>query len=105
MPNSNKKPKASILDKMAGYAKNVTKEVKDFQKASRTREMYSYKGESYPPNDKADMGKGREYYAAKANAARKTQDAQQGQLLGAILQGRRYDKAGNQIKSTSKKKK
>ena len=46
-----------------------------------------------------DTGKGREYYASKANAARKVEDAQLGQMLGALLQGRRYkNKTGKQIK-------
>ena len=32
----------------------------------------------------AQSGKGREYYRAQANAARKIEDAQLGQMLGAI---------------------
>ena len=47
----------------------------------------------------AQSGKGREYYRAQANAARKIEDAQLGQMLGALIQGRRYDdKTGKQIK-------
>jgi hypothetical protein len=44
-------------------------------------------------------GKGREYYQSQANAARQNQDAQFGQMLGALVQGRRYEnKTGKQIK-------
>lgn len=47
----------------------------------------------------ADRGKGREYYQTKANVARQREDAEFGQLLGALLQGRRYEnKTGKQIK-------
>ena len=75
------------------------KEAKDFKKASNKRSENSYKGDTYPPNDMAAGGKGREYYANQANAARQNQDAQLGQLLGALVQGRRYeDKTGKQIK-------
>ncbi len=40
---------------------------------------------------------------AKANALRKKQDKEFGQLFGALLQGRRYDdKSGKQIKAKKK---
>lgn len=35
---------------------------------------------------------------ARAVASNKKADAEQGQFLGALLQGRRYNKAGKQIK-------
>jgi hypothetical protein len=75
------------------------KEAKDFRKASNKRSENSYKGDTYPPNDMATGGKGREFYQDKANAARQNQDAQLGQMIGALVQGRRYeDKTGKQIK-------
>ncbi len=82
-----------------GYLDNLMKEAKDFKKASDRRSESSYKGDTYPPNDMADGGKGREYYQSQANAARQNQDAQFGQMLGALIQGRRYEnKTGKQIK-------
>jgi len=80
MPNS-KKPGG-----VKGYVGNVFKEVKDFGKAYKaTGEMSNRVG---PGTDR------------KANALRKEQDAQMGQFLGAVLQGRRYDnKTGKQIKA------
>ncbi len=75
------------------------KEAKDFKKASNKRSESSYKGDTYPPNDMAAGGKGREYYQSQANAARQNQDAQFGQMIGALVQGRRYEnKTGKQIK-------
>ncbi len=75
------------------------KEAKDFKKASNKTSENSYKGSTYPPNDMAEGGKGREYYKAQANAAREAQDAQFGQMIGALIQGRRYDdKTGKQVK-------
>ena len=84
---------------MASYLENLMKEAKDFKKASNKRSEASYKGDTYPPNDIAQGGKGREYYANQANAARQNQDAQFGQMIGALVQGRRYEnKTGKQIK-------
>jgi hypothetical protein len=85
------------------YLENLMKEAKDFKKASDSRSESSYKGDTYPPNDIAKGGKGREYYANQANADRRNQDAQFGQMLGALFQGRRYDdKTGKQIKKRGK---
>lgn len=84
---------------MASYLENVMKEAKQFNKARNKTSENSYKGSTYPPNEMAQGGKGREYYRAQANAARKIEDAQLGQMLGALIQGRRYDdKTGKQIK-------
>ena len=75
------------------------KEAKQFNKARQKTSKNSYKGSTYPPNDMAEGGKGREYYREQANISRKNEDAQLGQLIGALVQGRRYDdKTGKQIK-------
>jgi hypothetical protein len=75
------------------------KEAKDFKNAREKRSENSSKGSTYPPNEMAEGGKGREYYSEQANAARKYEDAQLGQMIGALLQGRSYDnKTGKQVK-------
>jgi hypothetical protein len=75
------------------------KEAKDFKNARDKRSENSFKGSTYPPNDMAEGGKGREYYSEQANAARKYEDAQLGQMIGALALGRSYDnKTGKQIK-------
>jgi hypothetical protein len=75
------------------------KEAKDYKKARNNTSKNSYKGSTYPPNEMAEGGKGREYYRSQANTARKYEDAQLGQMLGALLQGRSYDnKTGKQVK-------
>ena len=75
------------------------KEAKDLKKAMNKTSENSSKGSTYPPNDMAQGGKGREYYRGQANAARQAQDAQFGQAIGALVQGRRYDdKTGKQVK-------
>lgn len=96
--DSNVNPVYKAAQTVSKYAHNVGKEFKQFTAASSKTEELSSKGSTYPPNDMADKGQGREYFAAQANVARKKQDAAQGQLLGAILQGRRYDTKGKQIK-------
>ena len=84
---------------MASYLENLMKEAQQYGRARSNTSRNSSKGSSYPPNDMADRGKGREYYQTKANVARKREDAEFGQLLGALLQGRRYEnKTGKQIK-------
>jgi hypothetical protein len=84
---------------MASYLENLMKEAKQFNKARKKTSENSYKGSTYPPNEMAQGGKGREYYRAQANAARNAEDAQLGQMLGALIQGRRYDdKTGKQVK-------
>ena len=88
------------------YLKNLMKEAKDVKKAYDRTGEYSYKGSTYPPNDIAPGGKGRGYYAQKANESRDNVDAQWGQAFGALLQGKSYDnKTGKQIKTTKKGKK
>jgi hypothetical protein len=83
---------------MASYLENLMKEAKDLKKAMNRTSKNSSKGSTYPPNDMAKGGKGREFSQNKANAARQNQDAQFGQMIGALLQGRRYDnKTGKQI--------
>ena len=84
---------------MASYLENLMKEAQQYGRARSRTMKNSSKGSSYPPNDMAEGGKGREFYQNKANAARQNQDAQLGQMLGALLQGRRYkNKTGKQIK-------
>ncbi len=84
---------------MANYLENLMKEAKDFNKARSKTSENSYKGSTFPPNDMALGGKGREYYRAQANAARAEQDAQFGQMIGALVLGRSYsNKTGKQIK-------
>ncbi len=84
---------------MSNYLDNLMKEAKDFKNARRKRSESSSKGSTYPPNEMAEGGKGREYYSEQANVARKYEDAQLGQMIGALLQGRSYDnKTGKQVK-------
>ena len=81
------------------YLDNLMKEAKDFKNARDKRSENSFKGSTYPPNDMAEGGKGREYYSKQANAARKYEDAQLGQMIGALVLGRSYDnKTGKQVK-------
>jgi hypothetical protein len=84
---------------MPNYLENLMKEAKQFNKARQKTSENSYKGSTYPPSDMAEGGKGREYYREQANISRQNEDAQLGQLIGALTQGRRYDdKTGRQIK-------
>ena len=81
------------------YLDNLMKEAKDFKRARDKRSENSFRGSTYPPNDMAEGGKGREYYSEQANAARKYEDAQLGQMIGALALGRSYDnKTGKQVK-------
>ena len=81
------------------YLDNLIKEAKDFKKARNNTSKNSYKGSTYPPNEMAEGGKGREYYKAQASAAREYEDAQFGQMIGALVLGRSYDnKTGKQVK-------
>ena len=87
------------------YLDNLMKEAKDFKNAREKRSENSSKGSTYPPNEMAEGGKGREYYAAQANTARKYQDEQFGQMIGALVKGRSYDnKTGKQIIAKTTKK-
>jgi hypothetical protein len=88
---------------MASYLENLMKEAKQYKNARNKTGMNSSKGSSYPPNVMAEGGKGREYYSAQASAARKQEDSALGQMLGALLQGRRYDdKTAKLIKAKGK---
>jgi hypothetical protein len=84
---------------MASYLENLMKEAKDLKKAISKTSESSYKGSTYPPNDIAEGGKGREYYKSQANSSRQNQDEQFGQMIGALVLGRSYNnKTGKQIK-------
>jgi len=90
---------------VANYLENLIKEAKQYSKAFGKTSANSSKGSTYPPNEMANNGKGREYYQGMANDAKKLEDAQFGQMLGALLQGRRYDdKTNKQIKKKTKGK-
>lgn len=91
MPNSGKKPKVSYLDNLAKAAGKLRD---TYAKASD----YADRAKTYPPNALSAAGKGREYFGKKATAERNKQDKAMGQVLGAALQGRRYDSKGKQIK-------
>ena len=86
MPNSGK-------DKggLKGYSENIIAHAKQYVKSYSTTVDYQDKARNYPPG-------AREAMAQKANesAAKNTKDL--GQLAGAILQGRRYDSKGKQVK-------
>jgi hypothetical protein len=66
------------------YARNLRKEGGDLVNAWR---------EAFDAS--AGVGPGASEKAARAN---KKQRAEQGQFLGALLQGRKYDKKGKQVK-------
>ncbi len=78
-----------MAKKNVSYLDNLKKELKqNFKAYQATSEMSNTVG---PGTD------------AKANALRKKQDKEFGQLFGALLQGRRYDdKTGKQIKPKKK---
>jgi hypothetical protein len=74
---------------MASYLENLMKEAK--QSARAWQKSY---------NASADINPGAD---ARAIAANKASDEQIGQLIGALVQGRRYDdKTGKQIKRKKK---
>ena len=77
------------MAKNMSYFDNLKKELKqNFKATQATQEMSNTSG---PGTD------------AKANALRKKQDKEFGQLFGALLQGRRYDdKTGKQIKAPTR---
>jgi hypothetical protein len=72
---------ANPLDRAGAYAKNAAKELRDYTKA-----WSKANNASLPP--------------AKGMALEKKAQKELGQTLGAVLQGRRYDAQGNQIKAT-----
>ena len=72
------------MAKKPNYFENIAREVNQSYQAYRaTQEMSNTSG---PGTD------------ARANALRILEDKQNGQLFGAIVQGRRYDSKGKQIK-------
>ena len=76
------KTRVGPLARLGAYAGNVVNEAKDFSKAwSKANQLSNEVG---PGTDTA------------AERARKQQDAEFGQLVGALIQGRRYDKKGRQ---------
>lgn len=88
---------------MANYLENLMKEAKQYSKASGNALRNSSKARTYPPNEMANNGKGREYYGSMANDSAKIEKEQFGQMFGALLQGRRYDdKTNKQIKAKKK---
>lgn len=72
------------------YFQNLAKEVGQFASTYSKGLNASMDAKTFPP------GK-REKRAATANRLRKKQDKDFGQLMGALLQGRRYNKKGEQI--------
>jgi hypothetical protein len=87
------------------YLENLLKEAKDYKNARAKRSENSYKGSTYPPNDMAQGGKGREYYRSQANVSRNYEDEQFGQMIGALIKGRSYDNAtGKQITGKTTRK-
>jgi hypothetical protein len=77
------------MAKKASYLDNLAKELG--QTASAWKKAFNQSADIYPGAD------------ARAYAANKNYDAQKGQFLGALLQGRRYDdKTGKQIKAKKK---
>jgi hypothetical protein len=72
------------------YFQNLAKEVGDLTRTYGKAVDARQNAMTYPP------GK-REKQAAKATRLRKKQDKDFGQLMGALFQGRRYNKKGEQI--------
>lgn len=86
-----------------GYVNNILKELREVGSSNVKLDNARYNAQSYPPNDMATGGKGREYWGQVANKRAKDARSQEGQLMGAILQGRRYDKKGTQITGQTQK--
>jgi len=87
------------MAKKSNYLDNLQKELSDYKRAKNRASDVSYKATYYPPNEVATGGKGREFYASGTAKANRNEKSAFGQLAGALLQGRRYDKKGTQIKS------
>lgn len=86
MPNSGKPPKVTYLD-------NLKKEFVQRQTASDVAAEANYKARY------GVMGIKNPAYSAEANAKAAARTKATGQLIGALIQGRRYDdKTGKQIK-------
>jgi hypothetical protein len=98
MPNSGKNPNnlpgytnKSILSRAGNYLSNAAKETSDFARAWKSSADIS--GPTGYPE-----GAAKQALQKKQQDSANNQQAQMGQALGAILQGRRYDKNGKQIK-------
>jgi len=83
----NYNPIQSAASTVGKYLKNVRKEIGQAARGQAKLENVKYKAKTYPPADRPRLN-------AKANALRAKQDKNLGQLVGAIVQGRRYDKKG-----------
>ena len=79
-----KKNQTSAFKSLTGYGSNLLKETKQFGSAYKKTTQKS--NESGPGTD------------AEASRLRKIEDNEFGQMLGALIQGRRYNKKGKQIK-------
>ena len=86
------------LRSVGGYISNAAKEVKEYGQAVGRKIGLQMDARSYPPASAGLGGPTREQKGIEANAASKAQDKAFGQLAGAVLQGRRYDNKGIQIK-------
>ena len=78
-----------IYRPIAGYVGNVIKEVKDNARAYSKAIDLQDKIRNYPPSKRPAL-------KAEATVNSKKVTAERGQLLGAVLQGRRYDNKGKQ---------
>jgi hypothetical protein len=94
MPNSGKQSKdlkgysdKSPIARVVGYAENVGKEVKQYVKSYTSTVGASYDAKTYPPEQRAAL-------ADKANQLSDKNKSDLGQVIGAVLQGRRYDSKG-----------
>ncbi len=72
------------MAKKSNYFQNVAKEINESMQAYRATDRMS-----------STPGPGTD---ARANVLRQMQDKEFGQLIGAIVQGRRYDSKGKQVK-------
>lgn len=83
----NYNPIQKAASTVGNYIKNVKKEIGQAARGQAKLENVKYKAKTYPPADRPRLN-------AKANALRTKQDKNIGQLVGAVVQGRRYDKKG-----------
>lgn len=72
------------MAKKPNYFQNVAKEINESMQAYRATDRMS-----------STPGQGTD---ARANVLRQMEDKQFGQLVGAIVRGRRYDSKGKQVK-------
>lgn len=90
------------LPNVKGYANNILKELRQTANSYSTLIDDQDRAKTYPSDSMANKGMGREYYGAKATEDSKKYTAERGQLLGAVLQGRRYDASGKQVKAPTR---